>query len=87
MSAAAKIKWVLLSALLLLVVIIAFQNLEMVEVRILFWDGQLTKAVLLAGMAFIGFVMGLAVRPLWHMRGWRKKGKLGSAEPGSQPAK
>lgn len=87
MSAAAKIKWVLLSALLLLVVIIAFQNLEMVEVRILLWDGQLTKAVLLAGMTFIGFLMGLAARPLWHMRGSRKKGKLGSADTGSQPAK
>ena len=75
MSTAAKVRWVLWLTLVLLLVIVAFQNLEVVEVRILFWDGKLTKALLLAITAFIGFLMGLTARTLWHIRPWRERGK------------
>ena len=76
MTTAVKVKWSLWFILALLLVIVAFQNLEVVEVRILFWDGKLTKALLLAATTFIGFVMGLSARTLWHMRPWRKRVKM-----------
>jgi uncharacterized integral membrane protein len=79
MSTLVKIKWFLFFTLLLLVVIVAFQNLEVVEVRILLWDGQLTKALLVAATTLIGFLMGLSARPLWHVLGSRKRGKIDSA--------
>lgn len=75
MTTASKIKWVLFLLLGVLLLIVAFQNLEVVEVRILLWDGKLTKAVLLAMTAFVGFLMGLFARPLWNMRAWHRRGK------------
>lgn len=80
MTTAAKIKWLLFLLLSMLLVIIAFQNLEVVEVRILLWDGKLTKALLLAATAFIGFLMGLSARTLWQLLSWRKRTKLSKAE-------
>ncbi len=76
MTTVTKIKWLLLLMLALLLVIVAFQNLEVVEVRILLWDGKLTKALLLAGTTLLGFLMGLSARTLWHMLAWRKRGKI-----------
>lgn len=72
MTTASKIKWFLLIVMGVLMLIIAFQNLEVVEVRILLWDRQMTKALLLAGTALIGFVMGLLARTLWQVRAWRR---------------
>ena len=76
MTTFAKVKWFLFLLLALLLVIVGFQNLEVVEVRILLWDGKLTKALLLAGTTFLGFLMGLLARPLWHIRPWRKQAKM-----------
>jgi uncharacterized integral membrane protein len=76
MSTLVKIKWFLFCTLLLLVVIVAFQNLEVIEVRILLWDGKLTKALLVAVTTLIGFLMGLSARTLWHVLGSRKRGKI-----------
>jgi uncharacterized integral membrane protein len=86
MSTLVKIKWFLFFTLLLLVVIVAFQNLEVVEVRILLWDGKLTKALLVAGTTLIGFLMGLSARTLWHVLGARKRGKIGSANASPRPS-
>ena len=80
MSAAAKIRWALWLLLVLLLVIVAFQNLEVVQVRLLFWDARVTTALLLAGTAFIGFLMGLSARTLWHMRSSRKRGKISKSQ-------
>ena len=86
MTTAAKAKWLIFLLLAMLLVIIAFQNLEVVEVRILLWDGKLTKALLLAATAFIGFLMGLSARTLWHLLGWRKRSKHAKAETINQDA-
>ncbi len=86
MTTAAKLKWLLFLTLAMLIVIVAFQNLEVIEVRILLWDGKLTKALLLAGTTFIGFLMGLSARTLWHMRAWSKRGKTSKADNASDDA-
>ncbi len=81
MTTASKLKWMLFLALVVLMVIVAFQNLEVTEVRILLWDGKMTKAVLLAITAAIGFLMGFFVRTLWQFRAWRKRGKATKSPP------
>ena len=63
-----------------LLLIIAFQNLEVVEIRVLLWDSKLTKAVLLAITAGIGFLMGFFARTLWHVRAWSRRSKTNKAD-------
>lgn len=75
MTTASKAKWVLFLLLAVLMLIVAFQNLEVVEIRVLLWDSKITKAVLLAIAAAIGFVMGFFARTLWHVRAWSRRGK------------
>ena len=75
MTTASKAKWILLLLLVVLLLIIAFQNLEVVEIRVLLWDSKLTKAVLLAITAAIGFLMGFFARTLWHVRAWSRRSK------------
>lgn len=76
MTTASKIKWMIFLFVIVLLVIVAFQNLEEIEVRVLFWDQQLTKAVVLAITTFIGFLLGFFARTLWQFRAWRKRGKV-----------
>ncbi len=75
MTTASKIKWIIFLFVIVLLVIVAFQNLEEIEVRILFWDQKLTKAVVLAITTFIGFLLGFFARTFWQFRAWRKRGK------------
>ena len=80
MTTASKAKWVLFLLLAVLLLIIAFQNLEVVEIRVLLWDSQLTKAVLLAITAGIGFLMGFFARTLWHVRAWSRRSKASKTD-------
>ncbi|MCC7338442.1 MAG: LapA family protein [Pirellulaceae bacterium] len=80
MTTASKAKWVLFLLLAVLLLIIAFQNLEVVEIRVLLWDSKLTKAVLLAITAGIGFLMGFFARTLWHVRAWSRRSKTNKAD-------
>ena len=75
MTTASKAKWLLFLLLAVLLLIVAFQNLEVVEIRVLLWDSKLTKAVLLAITATIGFLMGFFARTLWHVRAWSRRSK------------
>jgi uncharacterized integral membrane protein len=67
------LKWLLLATLLLLVLILSFQNLTKVQVHLLFSTIELPQAVVLASALIIGFVMGLLVSALWRVRNWRAK--------------
>jgi uncharacterized integral membrane protein len=73
MSTASQFKWLLFLLIALLLVIIAFQNLAQIEVRLLFWKGTLPQAAVLAVTALIGFLMGLSANTLWKVRAWRIK--------------
>lgn len=75
MTTARKAKWALILLLAVFLLIVAFQNLEVVEVRVLLWDFQLTQAILLAITALIGSLMGFFARTLWQVRAWHRRGK------------
>ena len=75
MTTASKAKWAFILMLAVFLLIVAFQNLEVVEVRVLLWDGKLTKAVLLTITTLIGFLMGFFARTLWNVRAWHRRSK------------
>lgn len=75
MTTASKAKWALILLLAVFLLIVAFQNLEVVEVRVLLWPFELTIAVLLAITTLIGFLMGFFARTLWHVRSRHNRGK------------
>lgn len=59
MSAMGKAKLVGISAIVLVVIIVIFQNLPAVKVRLLFWSFTLSQALLLLVVIAAGFVAGL----------------------------
>lgn len=75
MTTASKAKWALILLLAVFLLIVAFQNLEVVQVRVLLWPFELTKAVLLAITTLIGFLMGFFARTLWQVRARHNRGK------------
>lgn len=75
MTTTGKIKWTMFLFVVVLLVIVAFQNLEVIEVRVLFWDQKLTKAVVLTITVLIGFLLGFFARTFWQFQVWRKRGK------------
>ena len=75
MTIATKARWALILLLAVLLLIVAFQNLEIVEVRVLLWPFKLTIAVLLAITTLIGFLMGFFARTLWQVRVRHSRGR------------
>ena len=54
-----KLKWILLAVLLVFCLIVIFQNIESIEVRLLMWSFHLPQAALLISTLAIGYLMGL----------------------------
>jgi uncharacterized integral membrane protein len=77
MPTASQFKWLLFLLLAVLLVIIVFQNLAEIEVRLLFWKGTLPQAAVLGVTALVGFLMGLFANTLWKVRAWRIKHRGG----------
>lgn len=75
MTTANKARWILFLSIAVLLLIIVFQNLADIELRLLFWKASLPQAVVLAITVLIGFLMGLFARTLWKVRAWRIRGK------------
>jgi uncharacterized integral membrane protein len=71
MTLLSKLKWIFLIVAVLLLMIIAFQNLAEIEVRVLFWTGTLPQALVLTAAIAIGFVMGLLLQTLLRVRTWQ----------------
>ena len=63
--ASRRVRAVLGLAFALLVVIFVFQNLDPVEVRLLFWKLPMAKAALIAGTFVLGILTGVL---LWWAR-------------------
>lgn len=59
MNRTAKIKLLLVAILVVLVVIVVFQNMDAVPVRLLFVEREISTALLLFVTLAIGFVAGL----------------------------
>jgi uncharacterized integral membrane protein len=60
-----SVRPILLFILILLVVVFVVQNSSVTEIKFLFWNGQLSKAIIIFISLFVGFVIGFWPR-------WRK---------------
>ena len=67
-----RLKWGSLLVVCGLMVIIVFQNLEPIEVTLLFATLTLPQAAVLTITLLVGFLLGLATHTLWRMRSWHK---------------
>ncbi|GAB5403582.1 MAG: hypothetical protein Aurels2KO_18130 [Aureliella sp.] len=74
----AKLKLASLVALGLFALVVVFQNLNEVEVHLLFATLTMRQATLIAGTLLVGFLMGLTASALWKVRSWRAKAKAKS---------
>jgi len=55
-------KWITILALMLLLVIFAVQNYEIVEIRFLLWTLTTSRAIIVFGTFVIGLVVGWIVK-------------------------
>lgn len=62
-----------LLVMLMLVIVVSFQNLTPIQLRILFSTIELPQAVILGSTLLFGFLMGLLASALWRVRSWRAK--------------
>lgn len=76
----AKIKVAILVALALFALVVVFQNLDEVEVHLLFTTLTMRQATLIAGTLIVGFLMGLTASALWKVRSWRAKSRAKSSK-------
>ena len=67
-----RIKWITFALAILVAIIIAFQNLDPINVHLLFATVTLPQAVILGIALLLGFVLGLAFPALWRVRSWNK---------------
>ena len=58
-------KIILTLALLLLLVIFTVQNYEVVEIQLLFWAFQTSRAIIIFGMLFLGIIIGWTSFYIW----------------------
>ncbi len=67
-----RLKWGSLIVVLILLIIIVFQNLEPIKVTLLFATVTLPQAAVLTIALLVGFLLGLAAQTLGRMRAWQK---------------
>ena len=60
-----KTKLIIAAVLVILVLILIFQNLDACPVRFLFWAGSLPVALMLFIALAIGFVIGIIAATTW----------------------
>jgi uncharacterized integral membrane protein len=60
-----KTKLIIAAVLVVLILIVIFQNLDAMVVRFLFWSGSLPAALMLVIILAIGFVVGALAATLW----------------------
>lgn len=68
MSAMTKAKFVGISVIVSVVIIVIFQNLPAVQVQVLFWSFTLSQALLVMVVIAVGFVAGLLTASLMGAR-------------------
>ncbi|HHS14510.1 MAG TPA: DUF1049 domain-containing protein [bacterium] len=56
-----KVKTITAFIIILIFLVIVFQNAEQTEIRLLFWSLSVSKILLLLLTAFLGFLIGLIV--------------------------
>lgn len=74
-----RLKWIGLALLLVLSLIVIFQNLANTEVRLLMMTFELPQAALLLITLGIGYVLGLSTTTLWRVAARRAQAKKGKS--------
>lgn len=80
-----KIRWFLLLSGLLLVVIVAFQNQDPVDLSVLFFSGRYPLTLLLLATSAISFVLG-SLMTAWKIRARGKSAKTAGTDQVSTSA-
>ena len=62
-----KLRWVGLTALILLVMVFTIQNIEVVTVTFLWFEVSMSRAILVIVLLIIGFVLGKFSRMRSHV--------------------
>ena len=60
-------KLVITTALIVLVMIFAVQNAAVVDIKLLFWDVEIPRSLLIFMMIFIGIVIGWFLRSVFRI--------------------
>ena len=60
-------KLVITTALIILVMIFAVQNAAIVDIKLLFWDVEIPRSLLIFMMLFIGIVIGWFLRSVFRI--------------------
>lgn len=60
-------KLVITTALIILVMIFALQNAAVVDIKLLFWDVEIPRSLLIFMMLFIGIVIGWFLRSVFRI--------------------
>jgi len=60
-------KLVITTALIILVMIFALQNAAVVDIKLLFWDVEIPRSLLIFMMVFIGIVIGWFLRSVFRI--------------------
>ena len=81
-----QLRLIVFGLLLVLMVIVVFQNLEETSFEFVFTTIQLPLAALLAIALLTGFLMGLFAPAVWKVRNWRKskRAKLENSDTANQ---
>ncbi len=77
---ASRLKWFALLVVVVLAIIVVFQNLAQTKVDILFFTVEMPHAALLMLTLLTGFMVGLSASALWKMRTWRARSTLAKKE-------
>lgn len=64
-----KAKWLVIGILIALVVIIVVQNTQVVSVRFLFWEWQMSRVLFIPLVALVGFGLGYLTAIFRQRRG------------------
>ncbi|MEM7474415.1 MAG: LapA family protein [Planctomycetota bacterium] len=66
-----QVRWILLLSLIVLFLIVVFQNLEATKLQLVFFTFEPPLALLLSITLALGFVLGLLAPAMWKVRNWR----------------
>lgn len=76
-----KLKWVVVGILILLPLIVVFQNLDPIDVHLLFATVSMPQAAMLSITLVFGFLLGFFINTLWRVQSWRSKHKKDKNQP------
>jgi len=59
-------RWAVILVLMLLLVIFAVQNYEIVAIQFLLWSFQTSRAIIIFGTLFVGIIIGWVSFYMWR---------------------